>query len=151
MPRPDRRWVRLSLTSVLLATAAFYAWYCAPIRSGAGNVALATLLGIAAAVCATLAVRLVARTPEDCAPRPTVKPVTSGGTIEPLLEPTRYGSRLRYRFLPSEAPDKGMRSWGVDTRLFDRSTGRSDLLVFVSAAIDQRPLFPDNGLCRGQS
>jgi hypothetical protein len=69
---PDRRLIRFSLSSVLFAVAGFYVWYCAPIGLDSGNAALVALLGIAAAVCASLAVRLVGRQRKERATRLTV-------------------------------------------------------------------------------
>jgi hypothetical protein len=48
--------------------------------------------------------------------------------------------------LPAEPGD-----WRALAPYFDRSTFLVNLVDFVLAAIDQRLLFPDNGLCRGQS
>ena len=81
VPRQDRGFVRLSLGSVLLAVAAFYVWYCAPIGFGPGNTALVALLGIAAAGCASLAVRLIGRRRRDRAPALTANPVAGGGAL----------------------------------------------------------------------
>jgi hypothetical protein len=58
----DRRLVRWSLVSTLLAVAAVYVWYCAPLGLTRANAAVVGCLAVAAAVSAAMSVRLLTRT-----------------------------------------------------------------------------------------